>query len=500
MTTRKANRYCPCGCRLASDNVGQLCSSCQRTHRERLAAPPALPEPLWSTDQLEDAFASQHMGQVFRAYRHHPFHSSQLGARVTQAMLGQWLGLSQAQVNRIEKGPAPKNLDTLAHWARTLGMPHALLWFKMPTMRRSNGPGLGDNPSDDQNSDTRPGLPSVCEDQVPTIDYRGMVDLGDTPSVYLGKVTVNSPIPGRIGWAEVENIRATTREVALSENLHGGGLSCEAGIGQLRWAGRLLDVSASADVRRSMFEAVGNLSSVVAFSAFDIADYRCADMCFHFALWCADQSGSWALRANTLAEMSRKAVYLGDVEEALSLIEFAQVRSDRVSETARAMMAVLRSRFLALSDRNGEALAELNRGDQHFENRNPADDPPWLVYYDASEHQGSAGRALIPIARKTNRIELATPRLEAAIRLQGAEYPRSRTFTRTRLASLIMTTGDPREAIPVARQALTEATSLRSSRVVDELRGLARAAEQHTRIGDVAELRHEIATLVTPGL
>lgn len=34
--------------------------------------------------------------------------------------------------------------------------------------------------------------------------------------------------------------------------------------------------------------------------------------------------------------MARKAAYLGDLDGALELIEFAQVRSDRLTATARA--------------------------------------------------------------------------------------------------------------------------------------------------------------------
>lgn len=330
------------------------------------------------------------------------------------------------------------------------------------------------------------------------LGYGGTVDLGMRPADFLAHISAETPIPQRIGWSEVENVRATTRAVAMSENLYGGGLSCEAALAQLRWSGRLLESAASNEVRRAMFEAVGNLGSVVAFSAFDIADYPSADQCFRFALWCADQSGSWALRANTLAEMSRKAVYLGDVDEALSLIEFAQVRADRVSATAQAMMSAIRARLLALLGRHDEARAEVDRADARFADHAPADDPPWLCYYDEAEHQGSTGRALIPAARETGQLELVVPRLEAAIRLHNANYPRSRTFSRTRLASLMMAAGDPREAIPIGRQALADAAPLRSKRIVSELRGLARVAERHVQIGDVADLRHDIATLALP--
>ncbi|MGW5649129.1 hypothetical protein ACWEV3_42910 [Saccharopolyspora sp. NPDC003752] len=278
----------------------------------------------------------------------------------------------------------------------------------------------------------------------------------------------------------------------MSENLFGGGLSCEAATAQLRWAGQLLDVQSASEVHQALAEAVGNLASVVAYSAFDIANYRAADRFFEFALWCADESGSWQLRANTLAEMARKAAYLGDFDDALEMIEFAQVRADRVTATARAMLWTLRARLLALTGRHTEALANIELADDHFVSRAPAEDPPWLCYYDAAEHQGSTGKALIPIAQARNTPELVIPRLDAAIRRQTKNYPRSRTFSRIRLASLMMSTGHPEDAVPVGRQAVLDAAPLRSKRLFKELHGLAHAATPHARISDVADLRHDI--------
>jgi hypothetical protein len=330
---------------------------------------------------------------------------------------------------------------------------------------------------------------------LPALDYGASVDLGTSPIEFLARISVKTPIPKCVGWVDVEHVRATTRAVAMSENLFGGGRSGEAAASQLRWAARLLDAKATDDVHRAMFESVGNLGSVVAFSAFDVADYQSADRCFQFALWCADQGGSWALRANTLSDMARKAVYLGDTDDALSLIEFAQVRSDRVSATGRAMMSAIRARLLALTGRHSDAQTEVDRADGYFADRDPSVDPAWLCYYDEAEHQGSTGRALIPVARAAQRADIASPRLESAIQLHNDHYPRSRTFSRTRLAALFMTVDDPREAATIGRRAVAEAASLRSTRVVAELQGLSKAAEPYVQIGDVAELRNTITRL-----
>ncbi|MBV9029125.1 MAG: helix-turn-helix transcriptional regulator [Pseudonocardiales bacterium] len=50
---------------------------------------------------------------------------------ISQGLLGQWLGLKQPQISRIETGPPILNLDTLRCWARVLRIPPELLWFDL---------------------------------------------------------------------------------------------------------------------------------------------------------------------------------------------------------------------------------------------------------------------------------------------------------------------------------------------------------------------------------
>jgi hypothetical protein len=77
---------------------------------------------------MRGALATRHIGKVVRAYRRHPLH----GRRpLSQEVVGRWLGLSQAQLSRLETGPPLKDLDRLAHYARTLRIPADLLWFRL---------------------------------------------------------------------------------------------------------------------------------------------------------------------------------------------------------------------------------------------------------------------------------------------------------------------------------------------------------------------------------
>ncbi|MGM1058459.1 helix-turn-helix transcriptional regulator [Saccharothrix sp. Mg75] len=309
----------------------------------------------------------------------------------------------------------------------------------------------------------------------------------------LDRLKLDVPLRRRAGQAEVEQVKLMSGALASSENLYGGGMAVEAGIAHLRWACRTLEAQSHPAVTSSLFEAVGNLAGVVAFSAFDIGDHTSASRCFRIALSCAEQGGSWELRAATLTDMARQAIYLRDLDEALSLIEFAQVRADRLTTTARAVTAVVRARVLAMLGRHDEARAEIDRADAYFAEHRAATAPPWLVYYDDAEHAGSSARALIPVAVARKQPAEAAERLTTAIRLHSDAYPRSRAFSTTRLATLHMAAGDPHEAVALGQQAVAGAARFHSRRMNEELRVLMHTARRHLSITGVADLSHSLA-------
>ncbi|MFJ5301101.1 helix-turn-helix domain-containing protein [Streptomyces sp. NPDC088350] len=79
-----------------------------------------------------EAFESWHFGQVLYAYRTHPHH----GRALSQGAVADWLGVTQAQLSRIESGAAPQDLSKLMQWAHSLKIPASLLWFKLPGSER----------------------------------------------------------------------------------------------------------------------------------------------------------------------------------------------------------------------------------------------------------------------------------------------------------------------------------------------------------------------------
>src|SRR5207248_7791129 len=106
---------CPgCGTVLAVDNTARLCSRCHREQRDQLRTPPVeLTNGFFDTDEFRAAFESHHIGKVFKAYRNHPRHLQLLGKALNQELLGRWLGVTQAQVSKLENGKPEQNLETL---------------------------------------------------------------------------------------------------------------------------------------------------------------------------------------------------------------------------------------------------------------------------------------------------------------------------------------------------------------------------------------------------
>jgi hypothetical protein len=237
---------------------------------------------------------------------------------------------------------------------------------------------------------------------------------------------------------------------------------------------------------------------VAAFMAFDAYAHDDARRTFRFGLACAEQAGNWHLRAGILADMARQAVWCGSADDGLTFVETALVRSDRLTATERAALNTMRARALAKLLRTQDALAAVGAADEAFGSSRPAEDPPWMAYYDHAQHHGDTGHALFDLSIAGTRTE-AGQRLAYSVAHHGEEFARSRAMSRTKLASLLMAVGDPRKAALVGHKALDEAASLRSRRAADDLRELYGFTGRHPSIPDVKALRDRLSETLSTG-
>jgi hypothetical protein len=249
-------------------------------------------------------------------------------------------------------------------------------------------------------------------------------------------------------------------------------------------------------LRGELHSAVGFLAHTAAFMAFDSYAHEDARQMFRFALVCAEESGDWHLRAKILSSMARQAIWCGDPDTGLTLVELAMVRADRLTATERAMLLAARARALAKLQRVTDTVTTVGLADEEFVRTDPADDPAWMAYYDAAQHSGDTGHALFDLALRGQCVSDATTRLAVAVAGHSAPYARSRAISGIKLASLTMRTGDPAEAAAIGGQAVTEAGRIRSRRALADLRELRAFADPHQAMAEVAELRHTITTLM----
>ncbi len=323
----------------------------------------------------------------------------------------------------------------------------------------------------------------------------GAIALGG-PLAALLESTQPTPIPRRVGATDIEQIHTASRGFSSWDFTYGGVLTRDAVMAQLRWSAQLLDATCPARLRPELFSAVGDLAETAGYINFDAYAHEDARRVLSFALVCAEQADDWHLRAAVLSSTTAQAIRTGHPDKALTLADHALVRADRLTETEQAMLHTDRGRALAKMRRSSEALAAIGTADDHFAHANPSDDPPFMAYYGTAFHAAKTGHALFDLAMIDRNPAQATDRLTAAASDHSAGHARSGAICLTKLASLTMATGDPIQAATLGHQALDAAGAVRSRRVTDDLRELARYAATHQHLDEVSHLRRRIGTLL----
>ena len=431
-----APRYCQCGKRLARDRVGALCGSCQRSSVAHRAHPPTVPAGFWDAQAFRDAFAAQHMGRVARVYRHHHDHVSIYGRDgISQETLGTWLGLTQAQVSRIENGTPIRNLDTLAHWARILRIPAHLLWFKL-----SAG-----------------GVPDASGDQ-PTGARKTLPDSADVQQ---------APFPAR----ESHDPDAVAMRAFRVADLQAGGGHLYASVIrylQADMAPRLFGSDIGAD-NRALFTAAAALTEMAGWMAHDSGRDTTARRHFGRALALVQVGGDAQLNAHVLGSMSHLASHLGQPDEAIGF-----ARQGRNVLLAGPRHPGLEARLLALEARGVAAKGKsspadcaqlLLRAEGMLDNSPDEPVSPWVSHFDG----GSLASETVRCMRQLGDLAQARSQAERVISMRPSHRTRSRAFGQLALASVLIAQDQPDEACDVAADALGATRSLGSYLVITHL-------------------------------
>ncbi|MFN2496823.1 MAG: XRE family transcriptional regulator [Pseudonocardiaceae bacterium] len=318
------------------------------------------------------------------------------------------------------------------------------------------------------------------------------------PAALLELLTPTQParIPSVVGMTHVAEVRAATDAFAGWDARYGGGLMREAAVAQLRYFAELLNARCPEGVRRELLTAVGSFAETAGFMAVDDFVHDDARRILRFAQSCAEEALDWHLRAKVLKSLASQAICCGDPDTAVTFTESALVRADRLTATEQAMLHTVRAHALGMLGRAEDAATAVTTADKEFSRACPAEDPIWMPSYDVAHHQGETGRALWHAARRGQFVDEARDRLQYAVAEYVGSAVRARTRSQIKLASLVMATGDPLEAVALGSQALDAAGPLRSRRTTHDLHDLRYLAEPHASLVEVANLRDRLRTVL----
>ncbi|MFF7249962.1 helix-turn-helix domain-containing protein [Embleya sp. NPDC008237] len=436
---------------------------------------------------------------------------------LSSTALGKTVHLSGTSIERIEKDERPCNAVLAARLDDVLDAGGALrrLWRRVEddSCRHPDADSLAAGSSLQGSTPASAGILqhasptcSDCSDRsASAMERRAFLAVGGlaafTPTAFTDAFAhAGTPLPARVTRCDVEQVRTASTTFAGWDNLYGGGgIVRNASIGQLRWARGLLDLPCPPRLRPALFTAVGHMAAVLGASAFDAFEHEDAAALLTLATDCAEQADDWHLRAHALNWRARHAIWCGRPDDGLTHAEQALVRADRLNPRERAAVHNARARALAKMGDRQATLAAIGASDDAFAHAGADDnDPPWMAYYDNAQHHGDTAHAAFDIAVLPGQsTKEASERFVTAINGHTDAYVRSRAFSGTKLATLTMITGDPREAAAIGHRALNEVDRLRSKRAAWDMGDLFSASASHRRVPEIIALRERIKAVVT---
>lgn len=357
-----SRRYCRCGARLARDNSGSQCAACTRRARELVAAAPEVPAEFWITDQLQDALGAWHMGSVISAYRTHPHHNPPL----SQAVVAGWMGLTQAQLSRIEAGEPITDLVKLIRWARALRIPEDFLWFRLPP----------------RSGEAMPNRPDSFGPADPLSRLERLRRQAE------GHLTAGAPTAATIeDWQRVVSDHGrATRYLPASVQLE----DLAADFAAVQHA---LATRQPSSTTRQLTRITAQLAGLISLSLIKMGHRGPARAWGRTARLAADESGDTALSSWVRAQDAYTYYYGGAMSEAVTAAKQAQAIAGRTACVGAVLAAALEARAHAVLGRQAETDAALHQAEVILTALEPDDVTESAFGYNEAQlrfHEGNA--------------------------------------------------------------------------------------------------------------
>ncbi|SCL28632.1 hypothetical protein GA0070616_3731 [Micromonospora nigra] len=449
---------CPrCGGRLARDNDSGRCAPCQAAERDRLSAPPTVPATFWKHEPLRRALAERHLGRVIRAYRCHPYHGR---SALPQTVVAGWLGITQAQLSRVENGPPLVHLDRLTHWAQLLRVPAHLLWFQLPS-------GSG-------GTDARPAVPSIVveesNEEVVTTDRRQFTVLaalaGLTAGDHLGLLTAPADAAPAIGMEHVRLTSTLVEQLRQTDAAVGANELCDVAIKvHARLAAWAEKARYGREVGEALQSAIADLSIEAAWLAIDSGRRAEARPYLNEAITRARIADDPRVEARALAQLS---LLVRDTQprESLDCAEAAlRVSAGWGTPRLKALLHLRRAHAFSVLRDSGGFEREIAKARRELDHGAHEDDQGFVHFVNVQEMHSIRGSCYLSLGNPGRAAEahrLATENPSTQLRRNQVSYS-------VHLAEATYRQGDVNQAARMALAVLPEVRQISSQRVTRHL-------------------------------
>jgi tetratricopeptide (TPR) repeat protein len=220
-----------------------------------------------------------------------------------------------------------------------------------------------------------------------------------------------------------------------------------------------------------LYGTAAELARFAGWAAFDADRHGDARSYWRAGLLSAQAAEDPDLHAYLLSNLALQAIYAGDGQTAVDLLETARARIGKESSvTVRAMLDAWQVRAHAELREPRKASHLLNRADDLWDRRVVSEDPPWIYWMTRPSLTAEAGRAFLTLSQPKQAEELLTQGLH----MLGDDSQRDRLLYLTNIAEARLDQrGGQDGALETAAEAVELATNVDSSRVIDQITAFA---------------------------
>ncbi|MEV4378525.1 helix-turn-helix transcriptional regulator [Streptosporangium sp. NPDC049644] len=437
---------------------------------------------LWERPQMRQALAARDMATVYRLLQ-------RIG--VSQRHIAALTAQSQSEISEILKGRQVMAYDVLGRIADGLGIPRGYMGLAYDASCTTPVPAADQR--DDSNEDEQVRRLLAHAAQVTIGAASGNAEEWTEPVT-----PTETPVPHRIGMADVEQIETVTRTLRALDYRHGGGVCRDAVVAQLAWSQRLLRASCPESVTLRLHQALADQHNLAGWTSFDVGLYGSARSHLARALEQAKHARNSSLAANVLYRMGRVHLHCDRILDALRFFQLGQIcAQDASCERTVAMLFANEAWAYALLGDSDLALKSINRAADELARARDRESPAWVSFFGAADLDATSGMVHADLAEThlDSHLGIAERFLTDALGQRDPSMARSRAFELTALATVQLRAGDMTAGIANGNEAVTLATEIRSMRITDRLAPLQAVAMMRAHAGDAQDLARRISVV-----